>query len=174
MFERKCPKCNKKLFYTRIDHHKLATQKNSLCGSCAKIGNNHPMYGKKHSKKTRNRMSKSMMGDKNPSKRVEVKEKIRNTLVGRYCGNKNPNWRDRRTIKKWKRYIMDVWNVTRNQPLHTLENFDKRGYKQYHIDHKISIYEGFKRNISVKKIGNIKNLQMLWWKDNIKKNRNSI
>jgi hypothetical protein len=69
---------------------------------------------------------------------------------------------------------MDVKNITKRQPLETLENFDKRGFRKYHLDHKFSIHEGFMRDISPKIIGHISNLQMLWWKDNLQKGRVSI
>jgi hypothetical protein len=44
----------------------------------------------------------------------------------------------------------------------------------YHIDHIISITEGFNKNIPIDDIASIDNLQMLPWRDNIiKSNKNA-
>jgi hypothetical protein len=60
---------------------------------------------------------------------------------------------------------------TRQQPLETLLNFKKRGMSgidgAYQIDHKLSINFGFLNSIPPYIIGNINNLEMLPWKDNI-------
>ena len=58
-------------------------------------------------------------------------------------------------------------------------NYDKRGVSgvegNYHLDHKYSILEGYKNNISPEVIGNIKNLKFIPWEENIKKRtKNSI
>lgn len=43
----------------------------------------------------------------------------------------------------------------------------------YNIDHIYSIFDGFNNNINPKIIGSIINLQIILWKDNLKKQRNS-
>ena len=68
-----------------------------------------------------------------------------------------------------KLYYAMVWEVTERQPLHILENSDKRGWKSYHLDHIYPISMGFKENISPEKIGNIKNLRFIHFEENIKK-----
>jgi hypothetical protein len=68
-----------------------------------------------------------------------------------------------------KLYYAMVWVVTESQPLHILENSDKRGWKSYHLDHIYPISMGFKENISPEKIGNIKNLRFIPFEENIKK-----
>lgn len=45
----------------------------------------------------------------------------------------------------------------------------KRGQYSYHLDHKFSLYEGYKQNIPVEVISHWSNLQLLWWKDNLQK-----
>lgn len=53
--------------------------------------------------------------------------------------------------------------------LHLLENFDKRGPKGYHLDHKYSVFEGFKNNVPVEIIGHFCNLEMLHYSENTSK-----
>lgn len=48
-----------------------------------------------------------------------------------------------------------------------------RGYKTYHLDHKVSIFHGFKNNVPPYIIGSSVNLELIYWKDNIIKNFNS-
>lgn len=62
-----------------------------------------------------------------------------------------------------------VWEVTEEQPLQILENSDKRGWKNHHLDHIYPISLGFHNKISPKKIGNIKNLQFIPYKENLRK-----
>jgi len=68
-----------------------------------------------------------------------------------------------------KLYYAMVWEVTESQPLHILENSDKRGWRNYHLDHIYPISMGFKEKISPEKIGNIKNLRFIHFEENIKK-----
>lgn len=76
-------------------------------------------------------------------------------------------------IKTYKQYRANVIRITNQQPLHLLENFNKRGVNgqtgAYTLDHIISIKKGFIENIPPEQIGNIKNLQMLPWEENITK-----
>ncbi len=79
----------------------------------------------------------------------------------------------RDSLSAWKAYRIDVWRETNKQPLHLLENFTKRGVNgqtgAYTLDHIISIKKGFKENRTPQEIGNINNLQMLPWEENITK-----
>jgi len=68
-----------------------------------------------------------------------------------------------------KLYYAKVWEVTEEQPLRILENSDKRGWKDHHLDHIYPIAMGFHNNISPKKIGNIKNLRFIPYKENLRK-----
>jgi hypothetical protein len=68
-----------------------------------------------------------------------------------------------------KLYYALVWEVTEEQPLRILENFDKRGWKNHHLDHIYPISMGFVNKISPKKIGNIKNLRFIPYKENLSK-----
>lgn len=77
------------------------------------------------------------------------------------------------SLPAWKLYKLDVWRITNQQPLDTLENFDMRGVNgqtgAYTLDHIISIKKGFIENIPAEQIGHVSNLQMLPWEENITK-----
>ena len=79
----------------------------------------------------------------------------------------------RDSLPAWRAYKIDVWRITNQQPLQLLENFNKRGVNgqtgAYTLDHIISIKKGFIQNIPPEQIGDIKNLQMLPWEENITK-----
>lgn len=47
----------------------------------------------------------------------------------------------------WLKYKRLVWKITEKQPIKRLDNFDKRGFKGYHLDHKVSIWYGYKNKI---------------------------
>lgn len=74
---------------------------------------------------------------------------------------------------EFKKYFNKVRCTTRKSNPSTLPNFDKRNYKRsgdsYQLDHKYSIIEGFKNNISPEVIGHICNLEMIPWKQNQQK-----
>lgn len=70
-------------------------------------------------------------------------------------------------------YYRQVMFYTEKQDLYVLENYEKRGmagiYGAYHLDHIIPISYGFKHQIAPEIIGDIANLQMLPWLENILK-----
>jgi len=47
-----------------------------------------------------------------------------------------------------------------------IEGIETRGWRTYHIDHKLSIKWGFYNNIEPETIAHPDNLRMLWWQDN--------
>jgi len=79
-------------------------------------------------------------------------------------------------IPDLNKYKLDVAKITRQQPIHNLLNYDKRGNSgvegAYHLDHKFSISEGFKNRVPAEIIGDIKNLEFIPWEENIKKRTN--
>ena len=96
------------------------------------------------------------------------------------------NWYKRRDIRNYEkgiwtnpedmcdfeRYSYLCRKITRNQPIHLLENFELRGHAnqgKYHLDHKYSIKEGFKNNIPPFIIGSMHNLEMILGRNNLKK-----
>lgn len=73
---------------------------------------------------------------------------------------------------EWYRYSRRVRYLTSKQPLHLLENIDKRGPVDlggWHLDHIVSVRAGFEKGIPAEEIANISNLRMLPAIANIKK-----
>lgn len=90
----------------------------------------------------------------------------------RIANENNGKWMPLSEWSAFKLYSRDVWNITKQQDLESLENFNKRGRNSgdYHLDHKYSIFQGFKDNIPAEIIGNIVNLEMLESRENMSKN----
>lgn len=70
----------------------------------------------------------------------------------------------------WEQYKAEVKEITKQQPIDTLENSDKPRAKHkkdfwskelYSLDHKISIWYGYQNNIDPKIIGDISNLRWI-------------
>jgi len=95
-------------------------------------------------------------------------------LVNRYHGIKYDEYL--KIIPDLDKYKLDVVKITRQQPIHNLLNYDKRGNSgvegSYQLDHKFSISEGFKNGVPAEIIGGIKNLEFIPWEENIKKRTN--
>ncbi len=78
------------------------------------------------------------------------------------------------TLKaRWKRYRANAWRVTRGQDLSVLQGIEKRSFEGYHVDHIVSIWDGWKNGISYQQIGHISNLRVIDARLNLKKNRKS-
>jgi hypothetical protein len=92
-------------------------------------------------------------------------------LVKRYRGINYNDYLD--CADEFYQYELAVLKYTRRQDISKLENFEKRGNSgvegAYHLDHKYSLIEGFRNGVKPEIIGNIKNLEFIPWKDNIKK-----
>lgn len=76
----------------------------------------------------------------------------------------------KRDFTEFNEYKKEVIRITKNQPLHLLENYHKRGRK-YHLDHILSIKFGFDNQIHPNIIGHIKNLRIISSRDNLTKNK---
>lgn len=78
--------------------------------------------------------------------------------------------------KEWKLYRDEVWRITREQDLQSLDNYKKRitpelikehggnifrSTAYYSLDHKVSVWYGWKNNISPETIGHITNLRYI-------------
>lgn len=66
-------------------------------------------------------------------------------------------------------YYRDEVNKLTEEVKHQIPNINKRGFRHYHIDHKISIKYGYDNGILPENIAHISNLHMLYWKDNVRK-----
>jgi hypothetical protein len=72
----------------------------------------------------------------------------------------------------FEEYRNKVYSESKRYDLTSLENFDKRGPLSYHIDHKYSVFQGFKEGVSHEIIGHICNLEMLTYDQNTSKRSN--
>ena len=99
-----------------------------------------------------------------------AKEQMRKTFES------SGRWVKLEDIDEFEKYLREVRSLSERQPLHLLENFELRGHVSkdgFHLDHKFSIYDGFKNKVPPEKIANIKNLHFIHWRDNVKKNHKS-
>ena len=176
--KRNCPECNVELTYSTISARNDAERKSRLCGSCARSGVRNNMYGKTHTEEVRTKQSK-MMRENNPLYRKDVREKIskafrgiNNPKVRKYIKENNlTSEQYKEQLTDFYQYRLKVESVTKQQPIHTLKNYDKPRGKMgvdgaYQLDHMVSVYQGFLQNISADIIGNISNLQFIGWKEN--------
>lgn len=74
-------------------------------------------------------------------------------------------------VSEFKKYKDLCWKYTNQQDLKSLENYDKRGFFNYHLDHVISIWTGYKKGIEPETIGHISNLKMIPYKENLRKGK---
>lgn len=72
----------------------------------------------------------------------------------------------------WVDYKRKAKELTNNQPLHQMKDFDKRSFDDYHVDHIIPIKMCWKNGLSVTECASIMNLQMLSASENKEKNSN--
>jgi hypothetical protein len=154
--------------------------------SIAKQGENNPMFGIKHTDESKEKISQSGLGktgywtgksmsDESNQKRSQslqgIKrskntiEKIKQTKI-----EKGTWWKpDDPQYNEFKKYRRKVYYWTSKNDLSILENFDRRGLLDFHLDHKYSITEGFKNKVPPKIIGSIHNLQFIPYTENVSK-----
>lgn len=63
-----------------------------------------------------------------------------------------------------------VWDLTEQNDLTVLPNHSRRGFRDHHLDHKVSISYGFANGILPRCIADISNLQFIPWRANQIKN----
>lgn len=73
-----------------------------------------------------------------------------------------------KTKSDFLNYKKEVWKLTEINAK-KLEGIEKRGWINEHIDHKYSIFQGFKDGKNVEEIASLNNLRMLNYKDNMVK-----
>lgn len=72
-------------------------------------------------------------------------------------------------IPGWKSYREEVVRLTDENDLSVLANYERRGFRDYHLDHKASIWYGFKNGISPDAIADISNLRFIPYLENMVK-----
>ena len=103
-----------------------------------------------------------LKGNKNPMRNPKVVETLKETFVER--GLKIPD--DQLTdFKLYKRKVRELTESEFRKNYYELENSEKRG-NGFDLDHKFSIFEGFKQNLPIYLIGSIHNLEMICSKEN--------
>lgn len=101
--------------------------------------------------------------------------KTRSALAVWHLKNSQPKTLpQQKKIKPFTEYKREVWKLTEEQPLHTLPNIEKRSFKGYHLDHKVSIWDGFKKGLPINQVADISNLRMIPAHENMLKGRKSI
>lgn len=80
---------------------------------------------------------------------------------------------DREKIKAFRKYRKLVDELT-YKVVHLIPGIEKRGFWDHHVDHKISVWDGYHKRIPAAEIASIDNLQLIHWKENHKKGRKSI
>lgn len=73
-------------------------------------------------------------------------------------GVKNP-------FKEYRKKVRELTELV----AHLIPGIHLRGFRGYHIDHKISIWYGFRNNFLPEQIAALSNLRMLFHKDNMLK-----
>lgn len=73
-------------------------------------------------------------------------------------------------FKLYRDKVFELTEKVKNQ----IEHISKRGWKNHHIDHKISIHYGFENNISPKLIADVSNLRLISYRENMLKNRSNF
>jgi len=125
------------------------------------------IYGIMKSLEIKNKLKVANLGK---SRSIESRKKQTDTIIQKKYNISYDEYLN--TLDDKDRYYKLVRDITKQQPIYLLENYDKRGRADldgnaYHLDHKISISYGFHNNISPKEIGDINNLRFIYWKDNI-------
>ncbi len=105
-----------------------------------------------------------------------IDEKYGSYSVLQDIKNKKMKWCEYREYDKNSlvKYRASVYSYTRMNDLASLKNYDKRGRLDlkpdaYHLEHKYSIFTGFKNNIHPAILGCMHNLEMIQGKENIRK-----
>lgn len=116
-------------------------------------GKNNPMFGKTHSKK-----SLELLTEKANNRNPECYSNATDTKVAK--GLAIP--KEQKT--EWELYREQVLNYTYKSWQHNEHKINPAGLtrgSEYELDHKFSITEGFKQNISPEIIGHYTNLELL-------------
>jgi hypothetical protein len=133
-----------------------------------KIADNRKLNGTyKISEKTRQKLKDTSTFRHTGENHIKIKKILtdRNITYEEYLA----------TLSEYRKYYKKVSYISNRQPLHTLENFEKRGINgklgAYQLDHIIEVSEGFLNNIEPNVIGDISNLQFIPWEENNKKRK---
>ena len=146
-FKRNCPECGNEMRYVSEATLNTSIKKNTVCNSCSTYKYN----------KTFNDIIK-------PEHTLQMR--------ATKAGFQNFDEYKQRYPKK-QFYKREVWRLTYQNPLDTLEHWDKRGRcgveGAYQLDHIKSINWGWENGIEPEVIAEWDNLRMIPWKTNLLK-----
>jgi hypothetical protein len=176
MKSRNCPSCGILIEYHVYCSFYSARKYNKSCKSCATSGVNNPFYGKRHNSAQKEKWSHAREGNKNVmyGKGGMLNKNHSSDTIARQRLARKKYWEKLgANPTEFERYRAEVDRLTRKQPLHDLENFEKRGRAGiegvYHLDHIVSVWTGFQNKYPPNQIADITNLRMIPWLDNQKK-----
>jgi hypothetical protein len=139
------------------DRSWLATKGNKISKAIATrgghSGENNPMYNKTHSNETKQKQSAKAI-KRNPSCYIEAT----------YTKIKNGIAISKELKTEWELYREQVLNHTYKSWTHYQNKINPQNLERganFELDHKFSITEGFKQNISPEIIGHYANLELL-------------
>jgi len=138
------------------------------------LGENNSFHGKRHTEEHKKRMSELNSGSNNKMYGKEsamLGKRHTDDTIQKMSDKRKEFWERKGAIPTaFKRYRNKVDVLTAKQPIHLLENFDKRGPAgkegAYHLDHIISVWNGFHNDIPPEQIADISNLRMIPWLEN--------
>ncbi len=168
----RCIDCNKKLVYSSKQSAESSLKRKCKCNSCGNKGRISWNKGlTKESDKRILRQSKTISGNKS---NLYGRTGQNNISVKRILDKFNISYDEYiNSLPKRKYYYRVVLNITKRQPIHLLENYNKRGpsgkRNSYHLDHIYPISKGFENSIPPEIIGDITNLRFIHWKENVSK-----
>lgn len=142
--------------------------------------------GKRHNQEIREKIGKASKKHwKNKKYRDLVSSKVKEIrgtpeVISRWrkTGELNGNFTPLEQKTDWDRYQHLVWYYTNQNNLTILEGYENRGRidinkNAYHLDHIVSITDGFNNKIDPKIIGSIYNLRFIPANENMKKKQHS-
>ncbi len=160
--------------FTKDTHPGLlaAMLKRKELGTFIHYGVNNGMYGKTHTEEVKtalrekNKLSQKWEGENNP-------------WYGKdRSGENSPRFLSGVERSAWLIYKKEVRMLTervyKNNKHVINPNNLLRGMTNYHLDHIIPIWYGFKHNLSAALLSNIKNLRILWWQENLNRNKTTL
>jgi len=128
-WNRKCPICNRELYYSRKDNLKTAERENRVCGNCARTGNKNPMFGKH---------PKSSCGFLGKKHKKESNEKRSKSLKGRIFSDEDKRKIREGILKRIEKLGM-LLNVDKGAP----QFFDERNKEGYNLKPKVFTKIGY-------------------------------
>lgn len=128
----------------------------------------HTLNKKPNYEKNRINKNKNSWNALSYKERIKRLNKLKQTMYdkGEWYDWKN---KDSYLFSDFELYSKKVREITESNDLSVLNNSNRRGKYEYHLDHRYSIMEGFKNNIPPYIIGSIVNLEFISYKQNCSK-----